>query len=188
MKFWLNWGLVGSLLWAATGCCCYDRCGNGYGGNGYGNYGYPSTYNTVPTGGYSAMAQNQTQGQNQTQTTAINGATGMQQQNYSSGQMANLPTGTTMNSTMMPSQSGTPCPCETGSMSGQTYYQDANGMPMSMEGMVYDASVVPTPVTAPPTADPSVYQTPPAALQPVPQPEIGIPVGTDGVPLVPPAS
>jgi len=185
MKFWLNWGLFGSVLWAAAGCCCYSQCGSGCGGYGYGygGYGYPSTYNTVPTGGYSTMAQSQVQ----TQSTAANIPSMTQQQSVASGNIASLPNANSMNPTMIPSQSGTPCPCETGGMVGGTYYQDANGMTMPMEGMVYDASVEPTQVITTPTADPSVYQTPPAALQPVPQPQIGIPVGTDGLPLAPPA-
>lgn len=57
----LNLILIGGLLWAASGCCCYDQCCN-YGGCGYNysacnygcNYGYNygAGYNTVSTGGY----------------------------------------------------------------------------------------------------------------------------------------
>lgn len=86
-----------------------------------------------------------------------------------------------------------PCPCEsTGMTSGGLFMQDANGQMIPMEGMVYDASVMPSPMMTVPESDATEpshdsAEAKPGQLVPVPQPQIGIPTSTDGRPLVPPA-
>lgn len=184
MRFLLQMGLLSGLLYGASGCCCCaDYCGSGYGGNGYGGNGYGATgagyqqnYSTVATGGYQATGQ--------TAGMTTGGFT-----NQSSSQVA-------QNSAFSSSDGN--CPCQNTNIPAGTFPQDANGMPMQgmtmegmpMQGMVYDASVVPTPVEATP-ANATGTQIPKRrqnTQSSVPQPQIGIPVGTDGQPLVPPST
>ena len=192
MRYRLNLILFGGLIWVATGCCCcYDQCCNQSACNyPLPSYGYGGGYNTVATGGYTAA-----------QTTGNSSYVASNQTNYNAtaGGMNNYaPAGGTQtaynNQAAMPQQqnfnSGNPCPCESGEMSGSTYMQDANGMPIPMDGMVYDASTMPMQMMTAPAAtetETSSGLPKPGELFPVPQPEIGIPTSTDGRPLVPPA-
>jgi hypothetical protein len=196
MRYRLNLILFGGLIWVATGCCCgYDQCCN-YGGYGYPatSYNYGGAYNTVATAG-------NTTGNSTMQATGSSSYVASNQTNYNAtaGAVNNYtPTNGTYtannNQVTIPQQqnisSGNLCPCDSSNFSGGTYMQDANGTLMPMDGMEYNASsmYMPTMTASPATATETKSETAkPGELIPVPQPKIGIPTNTDGLPLVPPA-
>jgi len=272
MRFCLRLTLLSSLLWAATGCCCYDPCcysynscgtygyGNGYAVSSYNNYGMGyNTVSTAPTATTVQTAGNQTyiagaqSKYNPTSGSMTNYSGGAMPQggtttaynynpsnpmlpplnNNNSGMMTTgmsstsstnaMATSSTMMSGGVPYGEPCNCDCECGSemitggvidggvidggiidggvIDGGVIMQDANGNPIPMEGMVYDASTFPMTVNTVPdgqkiTTEKSATEqqtqaeqtaVPPQPGELVPVPEIGIPTSSDGRPLVPPA-
>ena len=196
MRYRLHLILLGGLMWAATGCCCYDPCCCSYNACNYPlpSYGYGVGYNTVSTGvatstGVSTTALSTGNSSyiagNQSKYSATAG--GVTNYQPTTSPQAYYPptngTTTAYNSqgVMMPQQSyvgdmtqyGNLCPCESSDIPMGTYMQDANGMPIPMEGMVYDASNAPMPLTtmpATPEADAKSGSPKPGELISVPTP------------------